>query len=119
MPYEQESPRKTGVRTGLVMVGAAVVLSPLVSVLGMLLPSRENTIVDELPAMLLSIALVGIGVAGLAKVVYALVAEKRRQSQLGAGDEYSQLGYPRVDNFESHRVVDRKHTVRSAFDTPV
>ena len=119
MSHEHKSSRKSGVRTGLAMIGAAVVLSPLVSVLGMLMPSRENTMMDELPAMLMSIALVGLGVAGAAKLVYSLVAEKRRPSQLPAPDEFDRLGYPRVDNFESHRIVDRSHSVRSTFDTPV
>src|SRR5262245_11924375 len=117
MSFEDESPRKKGVRTGLVMVGAAVVLSPFVSVLGMLIPSRENTIMDELPAMLLSIALVGLGIAGVGKIIYSALAEKRRQSQLGTRDEYNQIGYPRAENFE-HRIVDRTHRVHS-YDTPV
>ena len=120
MPFhEEESPRKRGVRTGLVMVGVAIVLSPLVSVFGMLLPSRENTIVDELPAMLLSIALVALAITGMANVVYSLIAHRPRQPRVRPGDEINQLGYPRVDNFESHRIVDRAHKARSTFDTPI
>jgi DNA-binding helix-hairpin-helix protein with protein kinase domain len=109
---------KRGVRTGIAMIVMAIVASPLVSMLGRLLPSRENTIIDELPAMVLSWALLGIGVAGAVKVVFSVLAARRR-SQLRASSRYEQLNQPGRHNVEVNRVVDRSTQRRSTFDTPV
>ena len=56
----------------------AAVLSPFISILGRLMPSRENSIVDELPAELLTLAVVGLAAVGVARVVFALVATRER-----------------------------------------
>ena len=118
MHDHEESPRKSGARAGLVMIAAAIVASPLVSLLGRLLPSRENTIIDELPAMLLSWALLAIGASGAVKVVFSLLSE-RRKSQLRASSRYEQLNPPGRHNVEMNRIVDRSTQRRSAFNTPV
>ena len=118
MMSQEESSHYGGVRAGLVMIGAAIVLSPLVSMLGRLFPSRENTIIDELPAMLLSWVLVGIGVTGAVKVVYSVLAGRRR-SHLRASNSYDQLNQPGQHKVEMNRIVDRSTQRRSAFDTPV
>jgi hypothetical protein len=74
---EVESPRRTGIRQGLKLILAAGILSPLIFFLEGLLPSRENTILDELPYFALTATLVGLAVAGAAKVIFALLMESR------------------------------------------
>lgn len=118
LPDETESPRKAGVRTGLSMIVVSVILSPLITFVGALLPSRENTIVDELPAMALTAALIGLAIAGVARVGYALVAERRR-SHLGASTTVDQLGRSRSERVEVEPIQDRPREIRSRFDTPV
>ena len=118
LPDESESPRKVGLRTGLLMIVSSVMLSPLITFVGALLPSRENTIVDELPAMALTWALVGIAIAGVARVGYALVAERGR-SHLRAPTTFDQLGRSQRERLEVQQTEDRPREIRSGFDTPL
>lgn len=111
MQHEEGAPGKHGVRTGFIMIGAAIALSPLANLLGELMPSRENTIIDELPSTLLLMALAGIGLAGAAKVVHSLIAEHRKP-RLEPPDLFDKLAAPRQDRVQaSVSLKDRDHRV--------
>jgi hypothetical protein len=70
-----DSPRRTGFRQGLKLVLTAGCLTPLIFLLEGILPGRENTRIDELPQIVLFVGLVGLTLAGIARVAYAFLAE--------------------------------------------
>jgi hypothetical protein len=70
-----------GVRQGLKLVLVAVCLSPLVFLLEGLLPSRENTIIDELPQLALMIIQLGLALSGIARITYSMLTEPRPLSR--------------------------------------
>ena len=100
------------------MIVSSVILSPLITFVGALLPSRENTIIDELPAMALTWALIGLAIAGVARVGYALVAERGR-SHLRVPTTFDQLGRSQRERLEVAQTEDRPREIRSGFDTPL
>jgi hypothetical protein len=53
-------------------------LTPLIFLLEGILPSRENTRIDELPQIALFVGLVGLSLAGIARMAFALLVEKGR-----------------------------------------
>lgn len=81
---EGKSPRQKGYRQGFVLVLVALLgllSSPLVEVLlASLIPSVENTRLDELPLELFGVALVVLLAAGLARVLYARLFESAEAS---------------------------------------
>ena len=72
-----ESPRWVGIRQGLVLIVASVALSPMLFVVEGLLPSRENTTLDELPSLLLTAAITGLALAGVARLAYAWLVHRQ------------------------------------------
>lgn len=74
---------RPGVRQGLKLLLIAGCLTPLIFLFEGLLPSRENTIIDEMPQIVLTIGLFGLALTGMARIVYSLLTE-RKQSPLAA-----------------------------------
>jgi len=60
------------------MLAGAAVLSPFLFFLVDLVPSRENTSLDELPYMAFTTVLSALGVAGIARIGHALMTERKR-----------------------------------------
>ncbi len=112
-----ESPRKVGFRQGLVLLLASVALSPMVFVLEGLIPSRENTTLDELPSLLVTVAIVGLAVAGVARIAYALIAERRR-TRLGESSATTPLAHPPQTNLATEYRTDHARELRSTHETP-
>jgi len=80
-----QDPPRTGFRQGLKLLLIAGCLTPLIFLFEGLLPSRENTRIDELPQIVLTVGLLGLALAGVARMAYALLVE-RRNAALPAPD---------------------------------
>lgn len=65
------SPRQQRFRSGVAWLAAAALLVPARMLLDGMMPSVENTVIDEVPTMLLVIASGVFAVAGIARLVQA------------------------------------------------
>lgn len=101
-----DSPR-IALREGIALVVGVAVVSPFLFAVVEILPSRENTRLDELPALAVSTALVGLALVGVARIGYALLA-KRAQAR-------EQLPLPTAP---SHLFASHEQGERSSVETP-
>ena len=108
---QDDSPRRSGIREGVVLITAAVVLSPVLFALSDLLPSRENTSWDELPSVLFSAVLVGMAVIGAVRIGYTLLTEAKRTPLGSHGETERLLQSSRRDQLEQS-TVDQAHPDR-------
>lgn len=76
MSDDHNSAARSRVRAGLELLVIAAALSPLLFVLEAVMPSRENTRLDELPQLLLSAGLMALATAGVARIAWAFVRER-------------------------------------------
>jgi len=72
-----QTPPRTGVRQGLKLLLIAGCLTPLIFLLEGILPSHENTIIDEMPQLVLTVSLLGLALTGVARITYSLLTERR------------------------------------------
>ena len=77
---------RPGVRQGLKLLLIAGCLTPLIFLVERLLPSRDNTIIDEMPQLVLTIGLFGLALTGVARILYSLLTE-RKPSTLAAPEQ--------------------------------
>lgn len=87
------SPRQKGVRQGFKLLLLCLVLLPLHFVVEGLLPSVENTNMDELPQFIVDALLTSIMLGGLARMLYA-VAFERGAAGRTAGRRPGELSAP-------------------------
>lgn len=78
--HDALSPRERHVRGALAWFAAAALLIPARMLLDGLMPSVENTVVDEVPAMVLVVASGVFAVAGVVRLVQALRAPRMRSA---------------------------------------
>ena len=118
---DQDSPRRAGFRQGLKWLLIAGRLTPLIFLFEGLLPSRENTRMDELPQIVLTVGLLGLALAGVARMTYTLLVERRHSATLPTSDgpslPESQGMRPDALNVPKHGEVARRMAPRH--NTPV
>ncbi len=115
---QSEYPRGRGVRDGLKMLAGAVLLVPLLFLLEGLVPSIENSTVDELPRTLVALAAGILALAGIVRIAYAVVVHPP-EHRLRDSESLGQLDAPRPRDMRAAPSVDTPVRVRRAFDTPV
>jgi hypothetical protein len=104
------SERQKGIRQGIKLLLLCLVLLPLHMVTEGLLPSVENTNIDDLPHLLFDALLWVILLAGLARIFYALVfnrsdknkLEEVQTDQLNAAASQRRLSSPGIPVSDFH-----------------
>ena len=89
------SPRREGYRRGFILAVVALLILPFYPVvenlLGALIPSVENSRLDELPLGLFTVALFVLFAAGVARMLYARLFESAEASEEPAREKGTRL----------------------------
>lgn len=111
-PPPGQTDKARTLRFGLTLIGAAVTLVPALFMLEAVIPSRENSALDELPQLLTGMGITGLAVAGVLTVAYALLASRRHTRKESV--PRAQLDGPSIDDSLSTMLASRHAQEREA-----
>ena len=78
LPVSEQTSASPGIRQGLTLLLIAGCLTPLIFLVEGILPSRENSVLDDLPQLAVTVGIVGLALAGAGRMLYSALAASPR-----------------------------------------